>query len=157
MSSCLTDATLQAYLDGELRDAAHLRDCDACAGRLDLLRSRAARVYALLDALEEPVPLSAVPVLRSRRRVWPTAVAGTLAASILLAIALPRHPTVAPAVDYFMPLGDTGEPIQIGTVVQVSLPASLFDDTGSVPASQRIQAELILGDDGRARAIRFLQ
>lgn len=157
MSSCFTDATLQAYLDGELSDTGHLCACDACAARLDLLRSRAARVYALLDALEEPVPLPTVPVSGPRRRAWPAAVAGTLAASILLAIALPRHPAVAPVFDYFVSLDDTGEPIQIGTVVQVSLPASLFDNTGSVPASQQIQAELILGDDGRARAIRFLQ
>ncbi|PYT18177.1 MAG: hypothetical protein DMG59_05120 [Acidobacteria bacterium] len=183
MNSCLDLGVLQAYLDRELGEsemraaASHLSGCRVCTANLEAVQSTAARVNALFDALAgEPFPEPAPSIARPRRRGWAAAVAGTLAAAVVLAVLFTRHPdsvpppaakhpaivtpaprpaasnrTTAPArkrhrrpkVDYFLAL-DTGDPMQIGTVVEVRLPGS-------------IQAEVIVGDDGRARAIRFLQ
>jgi hypothetical protein len=45
--------------------------------------------------------------------------------------------------------------IQMGTVVRVKLPASLFDPTGSTPGSALVESEAILGDDGHPQAVRL--
>jgi hypothetical protein len=52
-----------------------------------------------------------------------------------------------PALDDFVPFDDA-DPMQIGMVVRVMLPVS--DAT-------EIAADLVIGEDGRARAFRFVQ
>jgi|GEM_PF-4422646 len=49
------------------------------------------------------------------------------------------------------------DPIQIGKIVKMSLPASLFSPNDSMPSNERVMAEVLVGEDGRARAIRLLQ
>lgn len=189
MSACLNMGILQAYLDSELRTeemqsaAAHLTTCGACAGALDEMRSRAARVGAWLGVLADGPARPVIADYKSRSSA-PLLAALALAASIVLfAVLVQRRPpasmlvvahrtpsvqrtvtpTLAPVaatparkrkarprrrVDYFLPLED-GEPIQIGTVVEVNLTAR--------SSSEQIRAELIVDDEGRARAIRFLE
>jgi hypothetical protein len=83
-------------------------------------------------AASEPAPVASVPTAPPQRKR--------------------RAPT---QVEYFWALRDMEQPIQLGTVVPVSLPASLLD--AAAPESARIQAEVLVGDDGRPQAIRFLQ
>lgn len=64
-----------------------------------------------------------------------------------------RRPEPLPALDDFVPLDDA-DPMQIGMVVRVMLPVS----GASLPGgTQEIAADLVIGEDGRARAFRFVQ
>jgi anti-sigma factor RsiW len=58
-----------------------------------------------------------------------------------------RRPMPQPALDDFVPFDDA-DPMQIGMVVRVMLPVS--DAT-------EIAADLVIGEDGRARAFRFVR
>lgn len=82
---------------------------------------------------------------------------------------LPRQANPAPAIKAqakksTVPADDGGfialnadDPIQIGKIVKMSLPASLFSPGDSMPSNERVMAEVLVGEDGRARAIRLLQ
>lgn len=81
----------------------------------------------------------------------------------------PRPPAVAAAspsaeprevVTEFFPLMDVMPPIEYGQVVRVSVPASTMRVMG-VPVrremwNQRVEAEVLVGEEGLARAIRFV-
>lgn len=66
------EGTLQAYLDGEIADAAgralsdHVAGCAACAAELESLRRMNSRVGEALALLDSP---SAAPVLRARSAI----------------------------------------------------------------------------------------
>jgi hypothetical protein len=49
---------------------------------------------------------------------------------------------------------DDADPIQMGIVVRVMVPVSDASMSGGV---KEIAADLMIGDDGRARAIRFVE
>src|SRR5579862_4479321 len=86
-------------------------------------------------AKQEVAPPSPMPVaapLPVVRRAKPKPVAA-------------RRPRQLLAVDDFIPLDGAG-PMQAGIVVRVMLPVS---------NAQEIAADLVIGEDGRARAIRF--
>lgn len=179
MKSCLNKGTLQAYLDRELEEremqwvAAHMAACAACSAQAEGMQETAAQVEGWLGLLaENPVRQAAPRPSSSHYWAWGgLAVAGTLA-GLVLAISLihrppdtrePAPPAAAPSAIVvrerasqqevsFLPL-DGGEPIQMGTIVRVKLPASLFD---TMADSGEVQAEVIVGDDGHARAIRLL-
>ncbi|MBZ5498249.1 MAG: hypothetical protein LAP85_17755 [Acidobacteriia bacterium] len=59
-------------------------------------------------------------------------------------------------VDYYLAL-DNGEPIQMGFVVRMNLPASVLSPWEPVRDPGEIQADVIIDEGGRARAIRFLK
>jgi anti-sigma factor RsiW len=184
MSQCWSEGELRAYRDSELpphdmeRAAAHIKECAACGTLYAELEGRAARVAMLLEALPEAPPVLQLPRLAQRSGMhwrWPSA---AMAAALVLALFLwPKRtqkvavtpqrrspvvqaqPTPAPPpaqtrpavlrrkvkpkphVQYYVALDD--EPIETGIVVRIGL------DDGQVPA------DVILGPDGRARAIRL--
>jgi hypothetical protein len=180
MKQCWPDGDLRAFLDGELpaesqhQIAAHLELCAACEARRRELAERALRVSKALGALPEAAPAAAVPIRRHRRQ-WAVA-ALSLAAALAMAfvllprpavvqppppappaaraaaapVALPprpaarRHPAARrPALrEDFLRLDD--EPIETGVLVRVSA------ENGDV------LADLIVGPDGRAHAIRVV-
>ena len=185
MKNCWTDGDMRTYIDGELPEeslqqiAAHLQICPQCSERYRELSDRAARVSALMGALSEATPIApAAPPLPSRNhRRWPL-IAFPLAASVAIAfLVLPRHrlvdqparlpsahATVAaanvqppaakprprvrhikpqtPPPEEFVRLDD--EPFETGTVVHMAA------DNGN------LEADLIIGPDGRAHAIRVV-
>jgi anti-sigma factor RsiW len=163
--------------------AVHLEACEACGARYWELSDRAARVSKLLAVLPEMAPMGAVPSLRlpvRHRRQWAVAALSLAAAVALGFVLLPKRasqvaqvvqppvaaipaeksPVVVPAArrrparrratqpaleqaaDYFLRLDD--EPLETGTIVRVGA------ENGDV------QADLILGPDGRAHAIRVI-
>lgn len=167
------------------RVAAHLTACAACGGLCADLKGRAARVSAWMDALPEPEPVAPLPYAPRRAPagwLWPfavSAVAASLAVTWVLlpnrvdhvsttpahpapkpVIATPPPPPATPAIirrvprkggppvkpkpkiDYYIALDD--EPIETGLVVRVGL------NGGQVPA------DVIVGPDGRAHAIRLI-
>jgi anti-sigma factor RsiW len=166
------------------RVVAHLKECAGCGGTCAELEARAARLSLLLGALPEPELVRQLPSLPRRAgAAWRWA-AGAVAAALVVAflwmpkrtenvvVAMPpalpapqarpglSAPPAAPVavkpaiirrvvpvkpkaqVDYYVKLDD--EPIETGIVVRVGL------DGGQVPA------DVILGPDGRARAIRLV-
>ena len=166
------------------RVAAHVKDCAACGARLERVEAADRQMRARLDLLEMP---GSAPVLVVRRSGfgwrW-AAVAAALALAVALFFAI-RHPApqrqavraaiqapaaqpVAPAPlpvprkrvrrhrpaptnDEFVPLDDA-DPIQIGMVVRMALP--VWNASTGV---REIAADVIIGEDGRARAIRFVR
>jgi len=186
MTQCWSEGELRAWLDGELpaRDmecvAVHLKECAACEALRAGLEGRAARVGTLLAALPKPEPVTRLPRLTPRSQsYWPWAAVAVAAAMAIAFLLLPKRaekvvvvrpsqasakpapnvspppPAVKPAIirrqlpvtpkaqpQYYVALDD--EPIETGVVVRVSL------DDGQVPA------DVIVGPDGRPRAIRLV-
>jgi anti-sigma factor RsiW len=180
MKNCWPDGDLRAYIDGELAPdaraaiAAHLEACSACGARYRELAERAAWVSSVMDLVENA---PAIRAARPRPRRWLVGLAG-LAAGLAIAFAMlpkraPVHPTPAiakaivppapvraaaqvlhPVVhraaprrqqppEEFLRLDD--EPIETATIVRVSA------EDGA------LQADLIVGPDGRAHAIRLVR
>jgi anti-sigma factor RsiW len=180
MKNCWPFGDLRAYIDGEMTPdaraaiAVHLEACPACGARYRELTERAAWVSAAMD-LSGNAP--AIPAARPRPRRWLVGAVG-LAASLGIALLLlpkraPERPapvvakvvvppapvqTAAPAVhpavhhaaprrqdppEEFLRLDD--EPIETATIVRVSA------EDGA------LQADLIVGPDGRAHAIRVVR
>jgi hypothetical protein len=76
----------------------------------------------------------------------------------------PIQPVAASPQDNsdFIAVGDdTATPLEHATMVRVQLPLSDFRDIGVAineqNAADRVQADVLLGQDGRARAVRFVQ
>jgi hypothetical protein len=170
---------------GHLEACAPCRDrlgrIEAAVGRVNAWLD--ALAPAGLPALDEAVPRIAARTGGLRWRWAAVALAGALAASVALFFAnapvarketrmlkveaplanargsvtsvhriatvrkrTPR-PKPRPALDDFVPFDDA-DPIQIGMVVRVMLPVS---------DASEIAADLVIGEDGRARAFRFVQ
>jgi anti-sigma factor RsiW len=183
MKECWAEGDLRAYLDGELpsgesaRVKAHLEVCSECTHRYSELAERAARVGEWMAVLTEPA--SEPVVLRPRHTFQYVAAGLALAAGLAIGfVMLPkrekeperaappvaeapapaRQPAVAMAevqapqrprirrpatrASYYLSLDN--EPIETGTVMRVGV------------ANGGLQAELILGPDGRAHAIRMV-
>ena len=181
MSQCWSEGELRAYLDNELpphdmeRAASHVKECAACGTLYAEMESRVARVAMLFEALPAAPSALQLPTLARRSGIrWAWAGAALAAALVLALVLLPkrtekvavtshRQPPMAqpaaappaqtrpavlrrkvkpkPQVLDYVALDD--EPIETGIVVRVSL------DNGQVPV------DVILGPDGRARAIRL--
>jgi hypothetical protein len=171
-------------LESQERIAGHLEVCGACSARCRELSDRAARVSSLMATLPEPAPAGAVRVLPPRThhsRQWAVAALSLAAALAIGFVVLPKRggqpasivkapvavaavpvekpaalaqrPLPRPAIRRpaprtsmlyadFLRLDD--EPLETGTVVRVSA------ENGDV------QADLIVGPDGRAHAIRVV-
>ena len=167
------------------RVAGHLAECAGCRALCTELEARAARLNAWMEALPDPAASIRVPALprpaRAGRR-WAEAAVGLAASLVIAMMLLPKRTaqvvispppqidaphglaqppaTVKPAiirrgnvpppappkpklqVQYYVALDN--EPIETGLVVRVGL------NGGQVPA------DVIVGPDGRARAIRLV-
>ena len=165
------------------RVAGHLRECAACRTSCEELSARSQRVAALLAALPEPegvIAILAPPRRQPAAWVWGAGAAAAACLAIAVTLA-PKHPAariasrpappapaapasppppvqpaivrrelpkrtpapkLKPRIDYYVALDD--EPIETGLVVRVGL------NGGEIPA------DVIVGPDGRARAIRLV-
>jgi hypothetical protein len=156
MSECWKEGDLRAYADRELPPASmedlatHLRECADCDARYRELTRRAERVGAWMAELRAPGPLVAGAAARPMRpvRTW-TRWAAALTAAAGLAIVLmnpgakPSMPQGRAAVSrQFVALDN--EPIDTGVVVRVAV------------GPNQVQADVIIGPDGRARAFRLV-
>lgn len=107
---------------------------------------------------------------KRRNTTWAAvAVAAGLGAVAILrltpAVSAPSVPPIATALDTseFIALADadTSTPLEHATIVRVQAPLSDFRDIGLVineqNAAVRVQADVLLGQDGLARAVRFVQ
>jgi len=93
MTNCRSEGALRAYLDRELSGAemkavaAHLGECGVCDALCTELAGRAARVFALLETLPEPIIAATMQPSLSRTRspwLW-TGAAVALAAGLAIA------------------------------------------------------------------------
>jgi anti-sigma factor RsiW len=154
MTECWNDGDLRAYADRELppaemeRLAEHLRACTGCEERYREVAARAERVGAWMAELSAPAA-GGVPSRAPRRvRTWPRwAAALTAAAGLALLLMNPARQPVAPQGSArlsheFVALDD--EPIDTGMVVRVAV------------GPDQVQADVIVGPDGRARAFRLV-
>jgi Putative zinc-finger len=172
MMRCLNDGTLLAFLDAELdaaersRAEAHLAECGACRQRSERLQTTAARVNAWLDGLHVDDSLAGQAVVfagRSSRPAAPRLGWGlALAFAVLLLAFLVQKPAPAPRVTPVHQLSgfialDDGDPIQMGVVVRMNVSASSLGMSAGTGGTDQIAADVVIGEDGRARAIRFLE
>jgi len=168
MITCPKESKLLAYIDRELPDAEqrqlteHLADCPAFAAQMGSLRISVEMVDGLLSELSEmPFRAAAIPAADLQPAYLKRFAAGfAMAACVLLAALLTpgilfKRPAPPQPVHEFVALDTQRTPIQLGAVVKVSLPLSLFDP--AAPGGQKVQAEVLLGDDGSPRAIRVLE
>jgi len=186
MKRCWPDGELRAYLDGELPAdtlaavGAHLEDCPACSARYRELSGRADCVSNWMAALvETPAPpVRMAPGRSGHRTGW--AVAGLLAAAAVVAafVLAPKKPdapvTVQPAAMAQAPVEPAPAPkvaaVQPALRHRSPKPAAaraeflrLDDEPIETATIERvsaensdIQADLLVGPDGRVHAIRFL-
>ena len=180
----LSTSVLLRRLDRELNaeeDAAagrHLESCEECRAQLAKLREVSAGVDAYSSGLLQPPPAGSrrallaavdkpVPV---RPRRWAYAAIG-VAASVLLMVGISLDrvtPPKAPvpraliAADPFISLPGSNESLSAAgaVVLQVEVPRSALAVAGMPagdPRNERpLRAEVVVGADGLARAIRFL-
>jgi anti-sigma factor RsiW len=183
MKECWLEGDLRAYVDRELpaddleRIAAHLECCATCRGTLERLSSRALLVSEGMGALDPTIP--ARPVRRPARWKWAAPAVGLAAALAIGIMAWPQrveppapvaavippapllvqeparagleaYPTKrilpkrrpAETVERFVPLD--GDPIENGVIMRVTY------------GPDNLQADIIFGPDGRARAYRLI-
>jgi anti-sigma factor RsiW len=153
MTECWNEGDLRAYADRELppvemeRLAAHLADCAGCEARYRELAGRAGRVGAWMAELHAPVPALPKQPVRPAT-TWPRWAAALTAAAALALLLM--NPGAKPSVQqgtaaisrHFVALDN--EPIDTGVVVRV------------VVGPNQVQADVIIGPDGRARAFRLV-
>ena len=146
--------------------------------------SRDLRALADADPSEAPGELRARLLIefrrhsaRKRRMAWlPAAGIGAIAAAILLFVWMPKQPTAVSnpvgqsllltaedtdADFYPLPEADGLPPIENATVVRVQMPLASLQLMGvavnEVGAAEPIEADILLGQDGLARAVRLVQ
>jgi anti-sigma factor RsiW len=177
MNHCWPDGDLRAYLDGEVTvDAresidAHLEACPACTARYRELSERAAWVSAVMALSESRPPVSAARWRPHRWRVAAVALAAVLAIAFVM---LPKHAPVRPArIAKVVAPAPTAEPAAVRPVVRRRAPRPptpgeeflrLDDEPIETATLVRVsadngalQADLIVGPDGRAHAIRIVR
>jgi hypothetical protein len=165
----------------------HLGSCVTCRSALDRLTATNAHVDGLLSSLiTDDITVSAdIGLARVRRQIappsrwfvsrqWWAISAAACAVVIVLGlwaqtrrlnsrVALPIAATVAlagaedplPGGNDFLTIG-AGGPMQMGIVIRVTLPPSALAVFG-VTTSAAAQADLLVGDDGFAHAIRLVR
>jgi len=170
-------------LDGELdADAAgavgaHVSECAECRQRLDRLRALSGAIVASSAALTEAEPRgqrrALVAAMEQRAAALPRKTYAILAAAasvILVAgIVMKESPRPQPAVSpapmaqeafIALPYSDDSLSSEGAVVLQVELPRSAAALAGMPvnysSGNPRVKAEVVVGADGLARAIRFL-
>jgi hypothetical protein len=101
-------------------------------------------------AVQAPKPVAVAPKLVAQRRSRP----------VRPRVPAPAVPEVATKF-YALPDADIFAPVEDATVVRVQLPRSAMRMVGlpvnEERAGERIRADVVLGQDGIARAVRFVQ
>ena len=110
--------------------------------------------------------LGAYRAHHDRRRRWRIAILTSVAAMLvfvfmaakLLRTAALRNPAEAHFIA--LPYSESGVPLEHGVVIRVDVPSADLDQFGVPPSlrpkSERARAEFLIGQDGIARAVRFL-
>jgi hypothetical protein len=122
------------------------------------------RALAASDSRTPPPALEASLVRRLKPRrtfPWPLALEVLAAAALLLIAIFPRPQSSAAEgfipVPYATPIG----PHERAELVHVSVPATALAQWGlpitDFNPSQRVDADVVIGEDGLARAVRFTQ
>jgi hypothetical protein len=127
------------------------------------------KALAASDAASEaaaPPPGLEAALLKQlkRKRVvisWPLALEVLAAAAILMIAIFARHAPIAKdefiAVPYAAPIGE----YERTEVVRVNVPVTALAQWGlpvsSTSLSQRVDADVVIGEDGLARAVRFVE
>ena len=182
MNEHLPADLLLRCLDRELdtRESAqaqqHLADCAECRAQLDALRNLSAAIDQHGADLLRPagprrrelsVALDRNEAMRPRKALAALAMAASviLAVSLTLRHATPPEPRAAPpqsAPDAFIALPNVDENLSnAGAVVmQIDVPRAVVALAGIPPGEgapdSRVRAEVLVGADGVARAIRLL-
>jgi len=102
---------------------------------------------------EAHVQAPQVPLANARGSANPVRRAAPYRASTVRERIPATRPKPRPELDDFVAFDDA-DPMQMGMVVRVMVPVSDASLTGGM---QEIAADLMIGEDGRARAIRFVQ
>jgi len=119
----------------------------------------AAAVAILAFYLERPKPHITPPVAK-QEVVVPQVVEVPVSKPVVRRVAR-RKPQPREVVTEFFPLMEDPPPFERGELLRVSLPASALRGVG-LPVSEdrltdRVQADILVGQEGLARAIRFVR
>ena len=145
MTTCWSEGALRAYLDRELPPAdmkavaAHLGECSACDAVCTELAGRAARVFALLEALPEPETVVVRPAPRRAhpRWLWPGAAMALAAGLAIASIVIPKgnHPG---------PVANNPEPVRLPPSVEAVEPSPVpqVQSVTTAPAARKVLARI---------------
>ncbi|HEY3935944.1 MAG TPA: hypothetical protein VGL97_00815 [Bryobacteraceae bacterium] len=124
---------------------------------------------ALPQSASEDVEQRLLTAFRARHRAgkrWWIYLAAAACVAVTAGLFLARPKAVAtdpypPAGFVALPYGQSGVPMEQPVIVRVDIPASELNVMG-LPAragggNERVSAELLVGQDGVARAVRFVQ
>ncbi|HXS94554.1 MAG TPA: zf-HC2 domain-containing protein [Candidatus Limnocylindrales bacterium] len=162
---CECERDLVAWMDGELEPAeaavmgAHIESCAECIGRLRAYRQAGSDFAAYRDAVV------ARGVRAATRHRW--VLAGALAASLLVAAALmrtspepPRRPHAVERPFIRIPYVPPLDPMERAAVVRIEMPAAALTAAGfhlgPIDPAFPVEADVVVGEDGRAHAVRVL-
>jgi len=165
----------------------HLRSCESCAALLERQRAMSVALRRLADAQRVPAPnrdrlnalLASFDRPRGRSPQATIAVGLSLAASVLIVVSLsvgverrasaPRpsqavaatHAPSASAETAFvvLPGADALPRLESGRVIRIEIPESALSSVGLWPPAHggAVQADVLVGQDGLARAVRLVQ
>jgi hypothetical protein len=144
MTNCWSEGALRTYLDRELPPAdmkavaAHLGECSACDALCTELAGRAARVFALLEALPEPeiITLRPAPRRAPSRWLWPGAAVALAAGLAIASIVMQKnHPG---------PVASNPEPVRLLPPVETVEPSPVprVQALTAAPAARKVLARI---------------
>ena len=182
---CARGVALDPSREAALED--HLRSCEQCTALLERQRAMSGALRRLADEQQVPsldtVRLSALlgsfDRTRRRSRAETVAVGLSLAASVLIVVSLSvglqrpapaprasdavaaRHalPTSADAPFVVLPGADALPRLESGRVIRIEISESELSSVGLWPSMHAgaVQADVLVGQDGLARAVRLVQ
>lgn len=165
----------------------HLRSCERCAALLERQRAISVALRRLADEQQVPSPdavrlnalLGSLDRTRRRSRAETMAVGLSLAAGVLIVVSLsvgleppapvprasvagtPTHPlsTSADAPFVVLPGADALPRLESGRVIRIEIQESELNSVGLWPSMHAgaVQADVLVGQDGLARAVRLVQ
>lgn len=149
--------------------AAHLEDCEECARSFDAQRALQVALASMaaesIEPMQEEVLERAVTaqwnVSRRPVRLWVPVWAGAVAVSVAIGVFLLRAPAAAPEQPFLrIPYVAPPAPYERTEVRRMDVPIAALITAGlevHVPdAGAVVPADILLGQDGRALAIRLL-
>ena len=120
----------------------------------------AAALILFLQPAPEPVQAPQPVVLSEAQPVVPDGIATAPAPKPVRRVKRPSAPAPHEVVTDFFPLMDAPPPFERGQILRVLVPASTMHSVGLpiIPErwSERVQADVLVGEEGMARAIRFV-
>jgi hypothetical protein len=135
--------------------------------RLDEALKKLRRTLLSASPGSAALVLGAFRAHHEKRRRWRVGILAAVAATLVVVFIAAKlwnsaqtTPITSEGRFIALPYAESGVPLEQGVVIRLDLPSSALVQFGVPPSlrphSQRVRAEFLIGQDGMARAVRFL-